>query len=138
MRSRDGNNHFSFSIYAIIFFFTFSLEASEYLISYRYVVKDAILYNEKISISRAMQKCQGTIQEPFVMKYEENQSLQQLFSVVNEDFLAYIHKLGLDINYRSTNHNIYNTSTTILTLKTTCFKVDFNEDFVTIAPIKKR
>jgi len=62
MRSRDGNFSLSFTIFFIIFFNYTTLLADEYLISYRYVIKDAVIYNEQLNISKAMKKCSGDVQ----------------------------------------------------------------------------
>jgi hypothetical protein len=40
------------------------------------------------------------------------------------------------VSYNSTTTNMKNSSTTILTLKTTCFKVDINDNFAKITPLK--
>lgn len=137
MRSRDGNHTLTFTICTIILFSAFSLHADEYLISYRYVVKNAIIYNDSLEISRAMQKCSGTPSKKHISIFvPKKTSFQSFISHNNEKFIDFIHKLGLDVEYRSSNSNYQNRSTTILTLKTQCFKVDFNESFATITPLK--
>ena len=50
--------------------------------------------------------------------------------------LEYIHKLDLHVQHKEQTINLQNQFTTILTMKTTCFKVDFNDNFATIAPLK--
>ena len=119
-----------------LLFYSLALNASEYLISYRYIVKDLILYNEKFYLSKAMQKCKGTPQEAIVLDNSDNKTLKELLSNVDSKFIPYIHKLGLHVQHNSVTKNMLNSSTTILTLKTTCFKVDFNDLFVRIAPLK--
>jgi len=99
-------------------------------------VKDVILYNEKFYISKAMQKCKGTPQESITLSNEKNKPLKQLLSDVDSEFIEYIHKLGLHVQHTGITKNMQNSSTTIITLKTTCFKVDFNDFFVKIAPLK--
>jgi hypothetical protein len=136
MRSRDGNRTLLLSICTIIFFNPLLLSASEYLISYRYVVKDAILYNETLSIAKAMKKCLGTPQKSIILKNKNSKDLKELISKNEDEFIDFIHKIGLDVEYNSITQNMQNSSTTILTLKTTCFKVEFNENFAKIAPLK--
>ena len=47
-----------------------------------------------------------------------------------------MHKLGLNVEHKDVNNKLSNTHlVTILTLKTTCFKVDFNDNFVKISPL---
>ena len=135
MRSRDGNSTLLRTI-ALVFFALTSLNAEEYLISYRYVVKDSILYNEKLDVSHAMKKCKGLPQNEFILKDVSDENLKRKLLNSPQEFIDYIHKLGLHVNHQDTTVNSINRSTTILTLKTTCFKVDFNEKFARIAPLK--
>jgi len=136
MRSRNGNFNFSLRLCTIILFNSLALSASEYLISYKYVVKDATLYNETLLVSKAMTKCEGNPQEEFILQNNSEENLKKLISKNPEEFLEYIHKLGLHVNHDEKTINLQNSYTTILTLKTTCFKVDFNDNFATIAPLK--
>ena len=137
MRSRDGNHSFSFSICTLILLTSLTLHAKEYFISYRYVVKDATLYNETLYVSSAMQKCQGTPQEAIILETSrKNTTLKEAIMENIDQFLTHIDKLALDVKHTEKTQNLQNSSTTILTLKTTCFKVDFNDNFVRIAPLK--
>ena len=136
MRSRDGNRTFSLSICSIILFNSLVLNASEYLVSYRYVVKDATLYNESLSISNAMKECKGTPQKALILENDSNNDLKSVISKNSDKFINYIHKLGMNVEHKELTLNAMNKSTTILTLKTTCFKVDFNDNFAKIAPLK--
>jgi len=136
MRSGDGNHSISFAIISIILLNINFLYADEYLISYRYVVKDATLYNEKLLISKTMQKCTGNIQNPIILENFSYKTLQKIIKINSELFIEYIHKLGLHVEHKEFTRDAQNHSTTILTLKTTCFKVDFNDNFAKIAPLK--
>ena len=136
MRSRDGNHSFLLSICSVIFFNSLVLSASEYLISYRYVVKDATLYNEALSISKSMQKCNGTPQNALILPTESDTNLKTVLAKNSEEFIDYIHKLNLHVEHSDVTINAQYKSTTILTLKTTCFEVDFNDNFVKISPLK--
>ncbi len=143
MRSRDGYNYLTRTIckVAILNLLVFSpfLKADstkEFLISYRYMVKDAALYNETLHISKSMRKCVGTPKEPLILVNTCKNNLKHCISKNYEEFIDYIHKLGLFVDHKSKTINYQNSSTTILTLKTTCFKVDFNDNFVKIAPLK--
>lgn len=137
MRSRDGNLNFSLRLcQLVILFSSLALSASEYLISYKYIVKDATLYNETLLISKAMTKCQGTPQDEFMLMNRDADNLKKLISQNSEEFIEYVHKLGLHVDHDEKTINMQNSYTTVLTLKTTCFKVDFNDNFATIAPLK--
>ena len=136
MRSRDGNRNFTFRLSSIILLCSLALNAGEYLISYRYTVKDAILYNEILHISHAMKKCEGKPQSELILENASDGNLKKIISQNSEEFLNYIHKLGLHLKHKEETLNLQNTSTTTLTMKTTCFKVDINDNFARIAPLK--
>jgi len=136
MRSRDGNFSISFAICTIILFSSSIIRADEYLISYRYMIKDAILYNETLNISKTMTKCDGNIDESIYLNNYNFKNLKKIIDINSDIFIDYIHKLGLDIEHKETTINSQNHSTTILTLKTTCFKVDFNDNFAKITSLK--
>ena len=136
MRSRDGNHTFTCRFLSLILWTSLALNASEFLISYRYVVKDATLYNETLQISKAMQKCHGTPQNSIILDATSTDELKDILSTNNEEFINYIHHLGLDVLHKEKTSNYQNSSTTILTLKTTCFTVDFNDNFAKISALK--
>lgn len=137
MRSRDGNRHFTRRLCSVVFFlFPLALSAGEYLISYKYIVKDATLYNETLFISQSMKKCSGLPQNDLLLHSDGESDLKKIISQNSAEFLEYIHKLGLHVAYNDVTTNLQNSSTTTLTLRTTCFKVDFNDTFVTIAPLR--
>jgi len=136
MRSRDGNRTFLRRLFSIIFLSSLALNAGEYLISYRYIVKDAVLYNETLLISKSMQKCIGTPQNSLLLESDGSIDLKVVISKHKEKFISFVHKLGLHLEHKEKNINYQNSFTTILTLKTTCFKVGFNDNFAKISPLK--
>ncbi|MDF1875536.1 hypothetical protein JHD48_07300 [Sulfurimonas sp. SAG-AH-194-I05] len=135
MRSRDGNNYRSLAICSVILFYSLSVHASEYLISYRYVLKDLVLYNESLQISRAMQKCQGSLSQSLILNTLGKKNFKQIINNNAQKFIDFIHENGMHVEHKSQTKNFKNTSVTILTLKTTCFKVDFNENLVRITSL---
>lgn len=135
MRSRDGNHSFSLRL-LVSLLFTLSLNAQEYLISYRYVVKDATIYNESLQISKTMKKCYGERYQPIILENDGSKDLKDIISKNDELFKNYIHKIGLNVQHKETTNNLQNKSSTILILKTKCFKVDINDNFAKIAPLK--
>ena len=137
MRSRDGNQTSLRAICSIIFLLnSFALNANEYLISYRYMVKDMMIYNDTFLISKAMKHCQGTPQSFIELPDHDSTNLNEVIKSNSLEFMDFIHKIGLDIEHKEKTINAQNTSTTILTLKTTCFKVDFNDNFAKITHLK--
>ena len=136
MRSRDGNRTLSCRFCTLILLSSLALNASEYLISYRYVVKNAILYNETLQISKAMQKCKGTPQTSLILQKNHTKNIKKIIRNHMDDFITYIHKLSIDVEHKEKNSNYQNSSTTILTMHTRCFKVDFNDNFAKITALK--
>lgn len=136
MRSRDGNRSYSLAICSLIFFYSLALNAGEYLISYRYIVKDMMIYNESLQISAAMTKCEGKPYSSVFLPINHNDNLRYIIDENAQEFIDYIHKIGLNVSHKESTVNFQNSSTTIMTLKTTCFKVDINENFAKISPLK--
>ena len=138
MRSRNGSSPFSLSICTITFFLLYSsaIYADEYLISYRYTVKNATLYNETLDISKAMKKCKGEATSALYLDPEKSNNLKDILLHNKEQFTTFLGKIGFYITNQELTYNDNHTSNTIITLKTTCFKVDFNEKFVKISPLK--
>jgi len=83
-----------------------------------------------------MKKCSGKPQKALILTTSGDKDLKLIISKNSEVFLNYIHKLGLDVEHNEATINSQNSSTTILTLKTTCFKVDFNDNFARISSLK--
>jgi len=83
-----------------------------------------------------MQKCEGTPYYPLILETRDDKNLKKIIDTQNEKFIEYIHKLGLSVEHKDTTTNFQYSSVTILTLKTKCFKVDFNDNFVKISPLK--
>ncbi|DAB27500.1 MAG: hypothetical protein A2513_09540 [Sulfurimonas sp. RIFOXYD12_FULL_33_39] len=100
------------------------------------MVQNSVIYNETLLISRAMTKCEGTPQRELILQNRNGEDLKALVFENSQEFIEYIHELGLHVEHKESTVNLQNFSTTILTLKTTCFKVDFNDNFATIAPLK--
>ncbi len=139
MRSRDGNHSFTFSISSVITFFLLcssALFADEYLISYRYSIKNATLYNETLYVSKAMKKCHGKTYDSLILDPQKSNDLKKILLSNKEQFTNFLYKIGLNIKHEEETLNSVNHSYTVLTLKTTCFKVDFNDNSVRIAPLK--
>lgn len=140
MRSRNGYSSFLLAVCSIILFSCVSLNANEYFISYRYVVKDATLFNESLLVSEAMKKCSPSPNykdaKALILLKNDSDNLKKIILDNYEEFIEYIHKLGVEVRHNGLSINSMDKSSTIVTLKTTCFKVDFNENFVKIAPLK--
>jgi hypothetical protein len=99
-------------------------------------VKDAILYNESLSVSKAMKRCDGIPQTAIDLETNNSSDLKKIIIDNSDEFIDYIHKLGMHVKHSDITINAQYKSTTILTLKTTCFKVDFNDNFARITPLK--
>lgn len=136
MRSRDGNSHLLFRFCLISISSSLAIFASEYLVSYRYTIKDAVFFNETLEVSKAMKKCHGEPSLEYIEFLDTKESLKNLIIKNQDKFLEFAQLLSLHVNYSDETSNFQNSSLITLTLKTTCFKVDFNDNIVRIAPLK--
>ncbi len=88
-----------------------------------------------------MTKCKGKpLDKILVLPYTENKESESLKEILlnNYDrFFRYISILPLKIDHYEETFMMQNSSITTVLLPTTCFKVDFNDSFVTITAIKK-
>ena len=101
------------------------------------MVKNMIIYNENLFISHAMYKCEGKTQTPINLDIKNKETnLKKIIYNDFDRFVNFINNLGLEIIHTDNTINYEYTSTTILTLKTTCFKVDINDNFAKITPLK--
>lgn len=83
-----------------------------------------------------MTKCEGSPQDEFILQSQNEDSLKKLISENSQEFIEYIHKLGLHVDHNEKTVDMQNSFTTVLTLKTTCFKVDFNDNLAKITHLK--
>jgi len=82
-----------------------------------------------------MQKCYGHPTNFITLQNYDN-NLKITISKNSEKFIDFVHNLGMEVNHKDkTVNNIY-TGTTILTLRTTCFKVDFDKNLARITALK--
>ena len=138
MRSRDGDHSFTRSISSIILFLFYSsaLLADEYIISYRYSVVNAALYNETLYVSKAMKKCKGEPYDRLILDPNKSENLKEILLTNQDEFIEFLYKIGLSVKHREETLNGVNDSSTVVTLPSKCFKVDFNDNSVRIAPLK--
>ncbi|MBT5935438.1 MAG: hypothetical protein HOG88_08910 [Sulfurimonas sp.] len=83
-----------------------------------------------------MQKCKGKPYQSIVFQTRDDKNLKKIIEKNHRKFVDYIHHIGLNVEHHDATINYKYSSTTILTLKTTCFKVDFNDNFVKVSPLK--
>ncbi len=134
MRSRIRNRSLSFSIYSLVFL-PFYLYGDSYLIGYRAIVKDALLVDEVLNISRAMTPCTGTPQSPLLLSIL-TQDLQLILKNNAEKFYTYLLSQSLHVKHNESVINNQSKSLTTLTFPTHCFKVDFKGNLAKITLIK--
>jgi uncharacterized protein YigE (DUF2233 family) len=84
-----------------------------------------------------MKKCSGKPYSELLLASNNQNDLKKIIALNSSEFIDYIHKLGLHVEHKETNINLQNSSTTTLTLRTTCFKVDLNDSFARITPLGK-
>jgi len=137
MRSRDGNQTLIRRSLQIIFlFFIARLYGDEYLISYRYATQNMTLYNESLFVSPAMQQCNGEALKNSLLITTKEKNLNKILQRNHEEFMRYLQTIGLEIQAREKLINTRSNSSAILTFRTHCFKVDFNDNFVKIRALK--
>jgi len=140
MRSGNGDKTRPFSISSITLLLLLSsaLFADEYFISYRSVIKDAMIYNETLDVAHAMHKCpqEKSFVEALTLPTNKSKNLKNILLQNYDVFREYLQKIGMQIEHNQETLNATNHSWTRLTFKTHCFKVDFNENFVIIMPLK--
>ncbi len=66
----------------------------------------------------------------------QNNNLKKTIEKEKENFVNYLSKIGMEVKNKSKNTALVNSSFTTITFKTMCFKVDFNDNFVKIQPLK--
>ncbi len=87
-----------------------------------------------------MKPCRGKLSlKKLYLEYPayESKSLRLILLHNYDDFFSYIMKMGLSVTSHEKVVKNHSSSSIEVTLPTTCFKVEFNDSFVTISPIKK-
>jgi hypothetical protein len=113
------------------------LLADDYYISYHYSVHNALLYSEDLYVSKAMKQCSGVAtKQTLILENNTSLTLDMLLKKNYDTFINYLNTLGLCVRYNNTTNNFKSETRTTLTFRTHCFKVDFNDNFVKISPLK--
>jgi len=97
-----------------------------------------MLLNESLIVTSSMKVCNGTTKDTTTLHLENREKSKNLKTIISRNrikFDEFLLTLPLNIRSYEKNINAQNHSLLILTLSPTCFEVDFNEGFVTIAPI---
>ena len=83
-----------------------------------------------------MTKCKGKPYDNLYLDPDDSNNLKVILLKNKEKFTNFLNKIGFYVENDELTSNAQHTATTIITLKTTCFKVDFNDNFVKISPLK--
>ena len=134
MRSRDGDHSFLFTVSLILF--STLLSAEEYIISYRAVVKNSMLYSEKLSVTKTMKPCKGKPEHSFTIFDNNTKNLNTFLHKNINDFVENITPFYLELHASQTTTNMINKNLTTLELEPTCFEVEINDNFVTLTRLK--
>jgi hypothetical protein len=100
------------------------------------MVKNSLLYNEKLYVSKAMTKCQGKATRSLELERDDSKNLKQILLNNPDKFFLFLSTNGIFIENKDIIINGVDSSSTVITLKSQCFKVDFNDNFVKITPLK--
>ncbi|MEA3523121.1 MAG: hypothetical protein U9R50_09090 [Campylobacterota bacterium] len=135
MRNRNGNCSLLLTLSSLIFFTTL-LSAQTYRIGYRVVVKDAILVDETLNISRTMTPCHGKARKALILENTKSNNIHTLLQEHREEFYNYLYRQSLHVRHNNKTTNAIATSLTTLTFPTECFTVDFKGNLAKITLIK--
>lgn len=135
MRSRNGHRPLPLAICAVIL--SQYLWADEYIISYRAVIRNAVMVSESLNISRSMQKCRGIPASSVLLDTNGSTNLHKILSDQFEEFFSLMQQEALHINHHEKNINTANAGHTVFTMPPQCFTVDINEDFARISALKE-
>jgi hypothetical protein len=83
-----------------------------------------------------MKKCKGIPYNSLILDTTKSETLKEILLDNQDEFITFLYKIGLHVEHHEETLNGINDSSTILTLPSKCFKVDFNDNFVKIAPLK--
>lgn len=112
------------------------VHADFYYISYKSVVKDFQLYNDKILVSRAMQACSGTMNQSVAFSKKKSDTFENFIEEKKQKMIDFFDTLGLNVKSHDSFDTINAHTNTTITFFTQCFKVDFNDGFVKISSLK--
>ena len=134
MRSSDAGCSLSLSLYSLIFF-SAVLFADTYRIGYRAVVKNSVLVDETLNISRSMTICRGSEKSTLVLEADDN-NIYHLLKKNSNRFYEYLLHQNLHIRDNSKVSRNISTTLSTLTFPTQCFKVTFKGNLAKISLIK--
>jgi hypothetical protein len=83
-----------------------------------------------------MSKCSGELSD-ISLTLESQKDLKTTIKDNPDEFFTYLQKVGLSVKSHDKTTNLINSNTTEIELRTTCFKVDFNENLAKITAINK-
>jgi hypothetical protein len=97
-----------------------------------------MLYQEKLNVAPAMKQCKKSkiTAKSLLLPRINKEKLSKIIENNFEDFENALLGWGVSIKANDQTFNAKNHSQTVITMQTTCFKVDFNENFVTLTPLK--
>jgi hypothetical protein len=98
-----------------------------------------MLLNESLDVSKTMTPCKGELlgNSLLLIPQDNSKNLEKTLLQNSDQFFSYINTLGLHVRNFEQVLNGIDSSLTTITLRPTCFTVEFNENFVKIAPFKE-
>lgn len=135
MRSRTRNRHFIFAVFQLIIPLLWSKE--DYLIGYRLHTQNAILSADIFQTSKAMLPCHGEAGITLTLPREPAQTFESVIKNNKTLFLETFASEALHIQSYSIQNSLNIRDENSLTLKTQCYAVEINQDFVTITHIQE-
>lgn len=134
MRSRTRNCCLLFTAFQLVT--PQWLLGEQYLIGYRLATKNSQIISENLQISKSMTPCVGVGVADLTLLREPNASLEKILRRHEDQFLAFAAQQPLHLQSHQKIEPQSHFSAETLTLKTQCYAVLFNDDFVTISHLK--
>lgn len=125
--------------FRFLLFLPFFLQANDFILTYKIVVKDAIIYNETYHVSFAMTRSDDVLEAVCNIPLEEKEYANAYAFLKDERDLVLqcLFHHGVRLRDDSVAYNFASSSQTTLMIPPTRVRADVKEDFVTIGIISQ-
>lgn len=126
-------------LFLFLLILPFFLQANDFILAYRIVVKDAIIYNETYNVSFAMTQSEDQIQAICNIPLEEK-AYPNAYTFLKDErdlVLECLFNHGIRLRDDSLTYNFASSTQTTLMIPPTRVRADVKEDFVTIVIISQ-
>jgi len=99
-------------------------------------VRDAVIVSERLDVSHAMQRCQGSPGPSVLLERAGEDDLKKVIMHDFDRFFSLIQQSALHIDHDEESIDSINKSHTVLTMPPQCFTVDINQELAKITALK--